>query len=440
MSCCLVNPALAAEEAPESSIMSPAAALLPKARASAQSIFPSQADSGRLQHGGTTAVTPPGAVATPKRPAATLDEADRTIDNPNAQANNDHTLRGEIIFSALSDSIAPCLDELLSVALDRDKKTKDLIAAVQHYGSPLHKAFKGTMDAVNYMLCNRGFLPSTEVGAVLLDEDHSLKSRNLAELANQKQIDDTHVKIVSTVMQLSMGLGMTDRSRGAEITGKALVSLNDLVGPDETNKTFKSLREWSKRVLVPEAIYSQKIWDIKDHQDKVNAIVHLALSKDPVAEEVTKKIHKYSHHGKIVRASASLLETSLNAATLTPTLIGPAAQAALLAFFMSTGGTEEDKIIREVYLDKRLQSRADVIRQKANLAMTAYQTALLTRNSVLLGLSESIVKQMAGPEAVQQAFGASVLRPARKDSSTAAAARATAADKPEVSSKLDQHS
>ena len=158
----------------------------------------------------------------------------------------------------------------------------------------------------------------------------------------------------------------------------------------------------------------------------------MALSKDPVAAEVTKRIHKFSHHGKVARASASLIETSLNVASLTPTLIGPAAQAALLAFFMTTGGTEEDKIIREVYLDKRLQSRADVLLREANMATSAYQTALLTHNPLLIGCSESIVRQMAGADAAQKVFGVSVLpQPAR--ASAAEIAPGTDKARPKVS-------
>jgi hypothetical protein len=332
------------------------------------------------------------------------------LDDTPVTTNAPATLHGSVEFEASYARVAGLLNDLESAALARDHKTQAVDQAVKHYQRPIQKVFKGSKDALNYMLCNRGFLPSTEVGKVLLGEDKSTKSRNLAELAKQKQLDDVNIKVVSGTMQMAMGLGMSDKARGTEIVGDALVSLNELVGPDATNKAFGQMKQWSKSLAVPESVYGQKSWDIKDGQKKVDDIVSLALAKDPIAAEVTKKIHKYSHHGKLSRASASVIETSLNAASLTPTLIGPAAQAALLTFFMSTGGTEEDKIIREVYLDKRLQSRADAIYRKANMATNAYQTALLTHNSTLLGMSESVVKNMAGTEAVKKVFGQSVFK------------------------------
>ena len=78
---------------------------------------------------------------------------------------------------------------------------------------------------------------------------------------------------------------------------------------------------------------------------------------------------------------------------------------------MATGGAEEDKMLRELYLDKRLDSRSQVIAEKSHLALENYQIAKLTKNPVLLAYCESVIKQMTGPDAVRSVLRKSVLEP-----------------------------
>ena len=101
---------------------------------------------------------------------------------------------------------------------------------------------------------------------------------------------------------------------------------------------------------------------------------------------------------------------------MTPTFVGPAAKTALVAFVMATGGPEQCKLLKELYLDKRLESRCKALNEEAHLAVDNYQLALLTKNPVLLGYSESLVGQMIGGHHVNEVFGTSLL--AKKPAST----------------------
>src|SRR5690606_13528977 len=104
-------------------------------------------------------------------------------------------------------------------------------------------------------------------------------------------------------------------------------------------------------------------------------------------------LHKYNKRSKAMMVTSSVVQTLLGAASLTPTFIGPAAKTALVTFIMATGGPEQAKLMKELYLDKRLESRWKVLNEETHLALDNYQLAILTRNPVLLGCSESVVGQ-----------------------------------------------
>jgi hypothetical protein len=255
----------------------------------------------------------------------------------------------------------------------------------------------------------RGFGPSSEAGDVILGEKMKLKSRASAELARQKNIDELHLKVVSNMMQIAMGLGDSDRVRGQSTAESGLKALADIVGPNEAEKTMQMLGAWSKELNIPESVYAQGTWDVAGKQKKLSAILSDSLESDPVVHEITKRLHKYNHRSGFARASGHVVETTLGAAALTPNFVGPAAKAALVAFVMATGGPEQCKLLKELYLDKRFESRWKVLNEEAHLAVENYQVAILTRNPVLLACSESVVTQMSTSETAGKAFGTSVM-------------------------------
>jgi hypothetical protein len=120
-------------------------------------------------------------------------------------------------------------------------------------------------------------------------------------------------------------------------------------------------------------------------------------------------VHKYNHKSKFAMVTSHIVETTLGAASLTPTFVGPAAKVALLSFVMATGGPESCKLTKELYLDKRLESRWKVVNEEAHLALDNYHIAVLTKNPVLLAFSESLVGEMSGVDTVPAILGTSVL-------------------------------
>ena len=99
------------------------------------------------------------------------------------------------------------------------------------------------------------------------------------------------------------------------------------------------------------------------------------------------------------------MQTTLATIALGPDFVGAGGKIALSVFVGATGGPEQDKIMKELYLGERLDSRSNVLNSEIQLAMENYQIGKLTRNAVLMAAAEAVVQQMAGPEVVPDIFG-----------------------------------
>lgn len=132
-------------------------------------------------------------------------------------------------------------------------------------------------------------------------------------------------------------------------------------------------------------------------------------------QKTVADIHKYNQHKKGTLAASHIVEGGLGIACLVPSAVGPAAQIALTGFEMVTGGSEENKVMRQVYLHKLLLSRTKVLESKAEMALQNYQLGILTRNPALIAFAESILAEMSGEAVAREALGTSIL-PASKDS------------------------
>jgi hypothetical protein len=113
-------------------------------------------------------------------------------------------------------------------------------------------------------------------------------------------------------------------------------------------------------------------------------------------------VHKYNQHTQITNTAQRVVRVALNVASLTPNFVGPASQAVLFGYVMLTGGSEQSKIMKELYMDKRLQSRASLLNQEADLAIHQYQLGSATNNLALVACSELLVSRMVGQDAAEK--------------------------------------
>jgi hypothetical protein len=314
-----------------------------------------------------------------------------------------------INMSDTETAVAGRLDQLVDAALARDEKTKVLDNAVRHYRKKSQVVIAESKDAMDYLVPFRGFAVSSEAGDVILGEQLKLKSKASAEYARQKHVDETHVKLVSSMMQVAMGLGMNDRTRGEQVSHTGYEQLKALAGEEEAQKTMQMFSAWTTELTIPESVYKQADWDVTQKQELMKQVMAEALDADPIIHQIKKRIHKYNQRSNFSRASAKVIQTTLGVASLTPSFVGPAAKAALVSYVMATGGPEQYKLLKQLYLDKRFESRWKVLNEEAHLALDNYQIASLTRNPVLMACSESLVGQMTNPDVARRILGASVL-------------------------------
>lgn len=325
-----------------------------------------------------------------------------------AQLQQSRELAGSISFEDPYESTSQHIEQLLECAWNRDPSAKNLDKSVEHFRKKTQVAIAEGKDAANYVIPFRGFGPSSEAGDIITGEKLKIKSKASAEYARQKHIDELHVKVVSNMMQIAMGLGMDDQERGQAVTTSGVTALKQLVGDEEADRTRAMLAQMASQIQTNDEIFSKPAWDVQERQKMHRQIMELSLDDDPVVHQIKKHIHKYNHRSKFAMVSSSVVQTMLGAASLTPTFVGPAAKTALVAFVMATGGPEQCKLLKELYLDKRLESRWKVLNEEAHMAVDNYQLAILTKNPVLLCYSESVVGQMVGGHHVNEVFGRSL--------------------------------
>jgi hypothetical protein len=80
---------------------------------------------------------------------------------------------------------------------------------------------------------------------------------------------------------------------------------------------------------------------------------------------------------------------------MSPTFVAPAAQVAWTTFVMVNGGPEEAKLLKEIYLDRRFESRWKMFNQEAGQAVTSYNTAMMTKNATLATVSQLLLDNMS---------------------------------------------
>lgn len=342
----------------------------------------------------------PGAPACPARDARPPERSSMSLTPTCAEDSvllQPHVLlHGEISLTTGPDPVLECVDQATESAGKHNEQMQALEKAVNFHRSGIRRLVEWGKTAANFVVFYRGDAPSSEAGDVILDEKHKLKSRASAEYLIQRLRDEMHVAIVANVLQIAAGLGKSDPQLAWEEIAPAYASLKQLTGAAEARRILDCLSDWSKQLTADPNTYRQRPWTIAQRRERVKLIMTACMNTDPVIQEIKAQVHKYNHRSKLMLATSRVVKTTLEIAALTPTIVSPAAQVAEFFYVMATGGPEEDKLLKELYLDKRLTSRGKAISEKAQLALENYELAMLTRNPVLLAACQSIIRQMSG--------------------------------------------
>ena len=312
-------------------------------------------------------------------------------------------LKGTVTITEQAPNPSQTIQRLVEVAIARDEQRDLLNKKKKLHDKTWVKMIGRSKGMLQYATSYQGFESSSEGADVILEEKLKLKSAAAVEFVKQKRMDDAHLRLTCAVMEVATGLGMSDASRRDQAIQSGIQEMTPIVGEEEAQRTLQSLTSWSKQVKVPDEGFSRDPWDVLALRQKSREMLASSLRDDDVVKSIETRLHKFNQHSNFSRATSKFVNTTLSLIAFSPTMASPAAQAAQFVYIACTGGPEEKKLLKEVYLDRCFESRFDRLSQESMLAINNYNCAVLTRNPVLFSCTQVLIDSLTNPE-----FGAAL--------------------------------
>jgi hypothetical protein len=322
-----------------------------------------------------------------------------------SSAGNPVRLTGSVSAGSVDFDMGERLDNLMQSSLAITPGSSDLDRAVDRYQTKASRSRYNVKDlGLNYLGLPRGFDFSMEGARLVLDDNIKIKGLESAVYARQSRIDALHAQIATDILQMGLGLGTFDEARGQAIVNKAFDDLRTLAGSAEACKTLQTVAKWRLHASVPNRVFAQPRWDVAEYKQRLEKAQSLAMQGDPEMAIVKSKLQKYENRSKAVQVTGKVVEGTVSAITVAGLGIGVAlgAQAAGATWGMANGGSEEKKLLKELYYEKRLESRRKAVSEEAALALMHYQYALDNHNVPLLLCCESLLAQLVGTSGITQ--------------------------------------
>lgn len=301
------------------------------------------------------------------------------------------SLQGHVVANA--DAPDKIISDLLQTAMSRDSALQQLDNHHKHYSNLSSRAAAKTKDMMNFLTSYTGFERSSEAADVILNEKLKPKSQAAVIYIKQRQQDLYATKMFTALTEMAAGLGNPDEHRRDEIVNAAVQHLAPYVGDEEAKRALQRMRSWSDS-LASETD-AQKALDVLETEKQISSAINGALKKDDVVAEIQDRLHKYNGRSNLMRVTAKVVNTTLSIAMLCPNIISPAAQVAYAAFCASTGGPEDAKLLNELYLDQRFQSRWKLYNHTATTAANNYSVGVLSKNTVLTQFCKKTLDTMS---------------------------------------------
>jgi len=203
------------------------------------------------------------------------------------------------------------------------------------------------------------------------------------------------------LLQISAGLGAADPADGARQIESAKSQLAEVSGPDAAEKAVAMLKASSFDSSISDDTSAPARWSVSEVQHRVRETVRSAALRDPIVDEIKADVHHYNQHSQLTMAAHRIIRVTLSVSSLAPNVVGPVSQGILFGYVVLSGGSEQSKILKELYMEKRLTERANLITEEAHLAMHNYQMAKLTQNKPLACCSEMLMVRLTGLETAQ---------------------------------------
>ncbi|HEY9772430.1 MAG TPA: hypothetical protein V6C81_01330 [Planktothrix sp.] len=291
-----------------------------------------------------------------------------------------------------ADACEKTIAELTTAALNQNVDVLRAQAVVAHFKNKKAMLKQRADDALNSVFMFKGVSLSSEAGDVILDEKLKIDSLGAANYYKQQVQDELEMKVLATFLQTASTIGDT-RSTPEDIQ-QSEKQLSDLVGGGAAEKAVAQLRDMPARSLRE---YTAHDINVLGNLQRSMSALQAAAKKDPIVEEIKTEVHSFNQHSQVVMGLHRLVRVSLSVASLAPNVVGPASQAVLFGYVVLSGGSEQSKVFKELYMDKRLDCRAATLREEVHLAFDNYKTGLLTHNSLLMASSMGVLSRLTSP-------------------------------------------
>jgi hypothetical protein len=219
-------------------------------------------------------------------------------------------------------------------------------------------------------------------------------------------MDQAELEAVYSIFQSGMAAGLANPEKKEKLLSSSKSKLVEILGEENASRTIDRLNQCAAAQATANGQLTEDTaaWTINEQREKLKLISEAAVENDPVIKDLLIRLHKFNGRSKFARVSAKLVYTTLGLAQFAPTFIAPAAGLSLIAFMQATGGPEQDKLLREMYLYKCLESRYKTIGEEAHIIVTNAQVAALSDNKPLAACSSDLVDRLAGKSVIAKVF------------------------------------
>lgn len=295
--------------------------------------------------------------------------------------------------AALSQSI----NALLTSALNKNVSFQKSDRAVRKYHTLKYKAWGKIKNASNATIPWHGSGPSSEAGDVILNEKVKIKSLESAEYTRQAQFDHTHLALVETMLEFAKhsGQGETADSNAAR------AALEKLTSPAETEVLEQSINLLDTSGFTPDMLHQEVFTSSADTRQRRKHLADKFIESDPGIREITKHIHRYNHLSGAQRFGDHVIQTALGLACMMPDTVAPASEIGMMIYDTLRGGTEEEKLMKELYLERRLQNRRQTLTDLAEVVMDSYEDAAKAGNLRLAAFAKSLMAEYGDAETTE---------------------------------------
>lgn len=308
-------------------------------------------------------------------------------------------------FAPANDPFEEAINGAAIVAMERDPELVDADSKLFKMQGAQQNAKEISKNFIHYLLNYRGVGPSSAGANALMERNLSTSSVLAAELKWEKAVDEKYVSTVNACAELADAMDREDAQERESAIADAKANLEYLLGADEATKVvdkFQALRN-----VMPKVTPHAGNLGVAAERARIKTLEEAIIKQDPILSETAEKLNKYAVK-KRTEVLTGAIQSALGVAGLAPSLIGPCAQLVKTAFILSTGGSEENKLYKEVFLFKRIEVRARTISQLSNTAVRSYHMACLTNRPFLAAYAQSLMSKMTDKETVEKVVSGNI--------------------------------